>query len=134
MLKLLSLLCHWHGLAKLRMHTDDTLQLMDDATESLGGAIRAFETDTSPAFRTKELKREAEHRQRREARTCPKTVPTNPQAVSTPSSRLKSFNLRTYKFHALGDYTTSIQMFGTTDSYSTQPVSNRCYPWMQNDF
>jgi len=29
----------------------------------------------------------------------------------------------TYKYHALGDYVDTIRRFGTTDSYSTQPVS-----------
>ena len=29
----------------------------------------------------------------------------------------------TYKYHALGNYVDNIRRFGTTDSYSTQPVS-----------
>ena len=41
------------------MHTDETLQLLDDIMESLGDAIHAFEANTCPAFHTKELKREA---------------------------------------------------------------------------
>ena len=36
---------------------------------------------------------------------------------------LKTFNLNIYKFHALGDYVDMIKMFGTTDSYTTQVVS-----------
>ncbi|KAG2069254.1 hypothetical protein BDR04DRAFT_1128942 [Suillus decipiens] len=32
-----------------------------------------------------------------------------------------TFNLKMYKLHALGDYSTSIHNFGTTDSYSTEP-------------
>ena len=35
----------------------------------------------------------------------------------------KSFNINTYKFHTLGDYSQMIKTFGTTDSYSTQVVS-----------
>ncbi|KIK20577.1 hypothetical protein PISMIDRAFT_105535, partial [Pisolithus microcarpus 441] len=31
-LELLYTLCHWHGFAKLRMHTDKTLRVMDDLT------------------------------------------------------------------------------------------------------
>jgi hypothetical protein len=38
--------------------------------------------------------------------------------------RLKSFNLDTYKYHALGDYAKTIRRLGTTDSFSTQPVSH----------
>ncbi|KAG2053011.1 hypothetical protein BDR06DRAFT_491243 [Suillus hirtellus] len=33
----------------------------------------------------------------------------------------KSFNIQTYKFHVLGDYVASIRLFGTMDSYSTEP-------------
>ncbi|KAG6912511.1 hypothetical protein DXG01_014119, partial [Tephrocybe rancida] len=33
----------------------------------------------------------------------------------------KSFNLATYKFHALADYASTIRQFGTSDSYSTEP-------------
>ncbi|KAG1748520.1 hypothetical protein EDD22DRAFT_958151 [Suillus occidentalis] len=32
-----------------------------------------------------------------------------------------TFRFQTYKFHALGDYVSSIRHFGTTDSYSTEP-------------
>ncbi|KIK19797.1 hypothetical protein PISMIDRAFT_106967, partial [Pisolithus microcarpus 441] len=31
-LELLCTLCHWHGFAKLHMHTDETLRVMDDLT------------------------------------------------------------------------------------------------------
>lgn len=45
-----------------------------------------------------------------------------------PSSGRKDkvFNLKTYKFHSLGDVVTCIRMFGTTDSYSTQTVCFWC--------
>ena len=39
------------------------------------------------------------------------------------SRRKKSFNLRTYKTHSLGDYVKIIRSYGTTDSYSTESVS-----------
>ena len=39
----------------------------------------------------------------------------------------KSFNLTTYKLHALGDYARTICLFGTTDSYTTQIVSQFCF-------
>lgn len=44
--------------------------------------------------------------------------------AAPPSSKLKVFNLVTFKLHALGDYARTIRWFGTSDSYSTQPV--RC--------
>ena len=34
----------------------------------------------------------------------------------------KGFNLKMYKFHAIGDYEWMITQFGTTDSYTTQIV------------
>jgi hypothetical protein len=121
-LQLLFLLCHWHALAKLRMHTDETLCVMDSVTQSLGDAIRSFVADTCPAFDSKELKGEAEGRRRREARARSRHEGRSTATVSARKS--KTLNLRTYKLHALGDYTTSIRMYGTTDSYSTQTVSN----------
>jgi len=48
---------------------------------------------------------------------------TKPNSQTHSSARqLKEFNLKTYKFHILGDYCSTIWHFGTTDSYSTQPV------------
>ena len=37
--------------------------------------------------------------------------------------KLIRFNFGTPKFHFLGDYTSTIRRYGTTDSYSTQSVS-----------
>lgn len=122
-LNLLSLLCSWHGLAKLRMHTDETLQIMDDVTISLGRELRAFCTHTCPTFPTRELKREAECRQRRQQQSQSRSVHKSSQAASR---KLKTLNLQTYKLHALGDYVSSIKRYGTTDSYSTQLV-RKCH-------
>jgi hypothetical protein len=121
----LALICacaHWHALAKLRMHTDETLDLLDTATVTLGKQLRRFQKHTCVAFQTRELKREVERRQRRELRDG---VGNREATTSTHQTarRMKTFNLQTYKLHALGDYSTSIRNFGTTDSYSTEPVS-----------
>jgi chorismate-pyruvate lyase len=56
----------WHSLAKLRMHTDATLDLLDETTTALGESLRQFSTQTCAEFSTKELKREAAARNRRE--------------------------------------------------------------------
>jgi hypothetical protein len=64
-LRLLFAFAHWHGLAKLRMHTDDTLQILDLATTGLGNQLRAFQNETCASFETFELKRETAARQRR---------------------------------------------------------------------
>jgi hypothetical protein len=43
----------------------------------------------------------------------------------TQASKLrKTFNMCTYKLHALGDYVAAIARYGTTDNYSTQVVSH----------
>jgi len=36
----------------------------------------------------------------------------------------RTFNMSTYKIHALGDYPWAIRMFGTMDRFMTQVVSN----------
>ena len=57
---MLFVLCHWHALAKLRLHTDETLDIFMKVTTDLGNRIRDFAADTCPSFATKELPREAE--------------------------------------------------------------------------
>jgi hypothetical protein len=138
------------------MHTDLTVKLVETVTTSFGDKLRAFTKNTCPAFNTYELNREFDARKRRDARgsarvcadppapgiSAPENPATNPQpiaigvdqAVNTTNShpggnkrRQKSFSLNTYKVHALGDYAATIRRYGTTDSYSTEPVRNICY-------
>lgn len=68
LLDLLFILAHWHGLAKLRIHTDITLDILDQVTTSLGEALRNFQLKSFPAFNTQELRREADARDRKNAR------------------------------------------------------------------
>ncbi|KAF8074943.1 hypothetical protein FPV67DRAFT_1408331 [Lyophyllum atratum] len=103
---------HWHALAKLRMHTDLTVKILEDATVSLGDAFRRFEDETCAAYTTYELPREFEARKRREAK---KAKPTQ-----SARRRKKAFNTATYKFHSLADYADMIRLYGTCDSYSTE--------------
>lgn len=190
-LQLLFVCAHWHGLAKLRMHTDQTLTLLDEATTLLGVRFRRFVNHTCGRFSTRELQREANARARRAAKksttssappssqvelaaqdvdaastltavqmapeyhppsTAPTLLPGTQQTIAGPSTnppkgvgassvvfsppaaashakldsattrRAKTFNLDTYKYHSLGDYTEHIRQYGTTDSYSTEPV------------
>jgi hypothetical protein len=44
--------------------------------------------------------------------------------VGDSDPKLATFNLTAYKVHALGDYVEAIRQHGTTDSYSTEPVSS----------
>ena len=99
------------------MHTDETLALLDKITVRLGRHLRHFQLKTCAAFNTRERKREAERRQ------CRQPNSTATATTSQATRRPKTFNLQTYKVHALGDYSNSIRKFGTTDSYSTEPVS-----------
>jgi len=46
-------------------------------------------------------------------------------ALNHNTRKPKHLNLQTYKYHALGDYVSAIRRYGTTDSYSTQPVSHQ---------
>lgn len=82
--------------------------------------MRRFKTQTCDRINTFELDREVGARARRLARENPASPP------SAGGKKPKTFNLFTYKFHALGDYVSSIRWFGTTDSYSTQTVSGQC--------
>ncbi|KII83441.1 hypothetical protein PLICRDRAFT_79810, partial [Plicaturopsis crispa FD-325 SS-3] len=62
---LLFSLATWHAYAKLRLHTDTTLDHFDDATTSLGTILRKFVRETCEAFNTKELPQEEAARGRR---------------------------------------------------------------------
>jgi hypothetical protein len=66
---LLFTLAHWHALAKLRQHTDLSLDILDSITIQLGKLLRKFKEKTCSAFDTQELKREAAARERRTAKT-----------------------------------------------------------------
>jgi hypothetical protein len=188
-LQLLFMFAHWHGLAKLRMHTDQTLALLDEATALLGAKFRHFVNHTCGKYKTRELQREARARARRAAKksTTSSVPPSNrvelamqgveiptltavqtvtpeyrppasapvlgtQQTAAGPSTEhlrgvgrdspafsppvtasaaepdattarlTRTFNLDTYKYHSLGDYTEHIRQYGTTDSYSTEPV------------
>jgi hypothetical protein len=159
-LDLLFTMAHWHGLAKLRMHSDLTLEILDQRTIDLGEQFRQFKVKVCTAYHTQELDREVDARSRRQAKVAAKraekgkendivrgTASQKPRAaantkgkekasleqlqdvpITKQSRRKKSFNLQTYKFHALGDYVASIRRFGTTDSYSTEPVSRSPLP------
>ena len=111
LLRLLYKAAEWHALAKLRLHTDSTLGLLEAVTREFCHLMRQFRDKTSDKFDTVELPREAGARN-----------------GGARSSKKKTLNLNTYKFHALGDYVATIRLFGTTDSYSTQLVSSiSCY-------
>jgi len=183
----LFLFAHWHGLVKLRLHTDPTLDTLDELTCVFGDKLRGFAKKTCSAYETRELKKEADARNRRYtkrkskakdkiegshsanaqaeaalpmlpaeigdaqdrrgeqagkdagsvsgARTDPAVLaradcPAKPNANANPTikaggRKMKQLNLNTYKYHAMGDVVRTIRRYGTTDSYSTEPVCSR---------
>ena len=129
------------------MHTDPTLKILEEATISIGAAFRKFTDQTCPAFDTRELRREEDVRNRRAEKEKDKARKEQAQgpnsslnppglppkeshssvetttAITSALRKKKQFNLQRYKYHALGDYVETIRRYGTTDSYSTEPVS-----------
>jgi hypothetical protein len=131
-LELLFVCAHWHAFAKLRMHIDPTLSILDKVTSELGAEFRKFIDKTCPAFDTRELNREAGARKRRQSKKKAANAGGDAVAAEEPmpskdsagERRRKTFNLSTYKYHSLGDYVRTIRLFGTTDSYTTELVGN----------
>ena len=117
---LLFRLAQWHALAKLRLHTDDSLRYLDDTTRLLGLQLRKFQDFTCNAFHTMKSPSETAARWWRKDGK----LGTTSRDICKSGARPKSFNLATYKLHALGDYVSTIRLFGTTDSYTTQIVSH----------
>lgn len=126
-LDILFTLADWHALAKLRLHTDSTLDCLRHTTTNLGKRLRSFVNNICPQYDTKELEREVAARARRRKRKSQgkgkARAQTTTKAAAPGGAQTKLLNLITYKFHSLGDYVRSIQTFGTVDSYSTQTVS-----------
>lgn len=121
------------------MHTDPSLDLFDAVTIATGAKFRGFTNKTCPAFDTYELNRETNARRRRQAQKTSKVsdaassrdnsarfgaTNTSSADAGNTGRRRKTFNTQTYKYHSLGDYPNTIRRLGTTDSYSTEPVSS----------
>jgi len=126
-------LATWHGLAKLRLHTESTVRALETSTKRLGDALRQFAATTCEVYLTYELPSEEAARGRR---TAAKVKKMHDQTTTTeggsstaatgrgkPTRLVKKFNLESYKPHALGDYAMMIRLYGPTDGYSSQTVS-----------
>jgi hypothetical protein len=70
---------------------------MDEVTTSLGKAFRLFSDKICTVYNTKELPKEARARRRRRD--------GKPMKSSSDGPIKKKFNLQTYKYHSLDDYT-----------------------------
>ncbi|KAF7362262.1 hypothetical protein MVEN_00572600 [Mycena venus] len=127
-LKLLFRMAEWHSFAKLRMHTDPTLEHLRRLTPEIGRLVREFKNTTCAEYQdqTFELPRETAARGRREQRVANAraaatgTSVEQPQAPAKLSKKQKTLNLNIYKWHAAGDVVPTIELFSTTDVYSTQ--------------
>lgn len=122
---LLFIFCTWHAYAKLRLHTASTLTGLKASTISLGQSLRDFAKKLCPNYDTRELPREEAARVRRKVNAANKAPAKKAKAAGkqpTNGKVKKSFNLSTYKLHALGDYVTAIWQFGPSSGYSTQMV------------
>ncbi|KAF8955983.1 hypothetical protein BDZ97DRAFT_1672464, partial [Flammula alnicola] len=135
-LDLLYILNYWHSLAKLRMHTDTTLQIFRQTTTLMGDALRYFANETCKHFQTFKTDKEYQARNRATTRRLAKASAPNAAVVSqvTPEKaatvpqprsgkRQKFFNVATPKMHFFPDYAEQIELAGTTDNLSTKLVS-----------
>jgi hypothetical protein len=129
-------LATWHGLAKLRLHTETTVQDLENSTARLGDAFRHFEKTVCPEYNTYDLPTEEAARSRRRTRKASAPPPTHAYADSGPEEdeqrqkkgkkivkrKTRQLNLNSYKLHSLGGYAKAIRQFGTTDNYNSQTV------------
>jgi hypothetical protein len=86
MMTLLYQLAEWHALAKLRMHTDTTLSLLDSITTILGRELREFCRTVCSAYSTKDLPKEQAARRQKKQRDQAKTAANNASDVQSGSS------------------------------------------------
>lgn len=128
-LDLLFELATFHGLAKLRLHTERTLQDLEASTARLGVELRRFTSTVGEAYITRELRSETAARGRRKAALAAKrgAPQEGTDTVEISRGKTKKFNMATYKLHALGDYASYIRLFGTSDGWSSQNV---CIPYI----
>jgi len=85
-MKLLYRTAEWHALAKLRMHSDSTLLLLEELTTEFGQLIRQFRDFTCIQFKTVELPRETAARKRR----CTKQQSESAKLSAVPCPSLTS--------------------------------------------
>ena len=115
-LDLLFLLATWHALAKLNIHTDTSLHLLDVTTTALGAGLRYFVGVTCPQFKTVETNAEYSKRRRRQ------TTGASQNPTESAGRQPKTLSLKTIKLHFLGDYVECIKLLGTTDNYTSALV------------
>jgi len=107
------------------MHSDLTLKILDELTTQMGNAFRFFSDHVCHAYKTCELPHEENACRCQEAKNNKQFG--DPMAKDSKKKeirpKLKVYNANTYEHHSLGNYVAHIREKGTTDSYSTGPVS-----------
>jgi hypothetical protein len=122
---LLFLMACWHASAKLRLHTEISLNLFQGMTTAFTRQICQFANNVCPKFDTVETPSESATSVRADALHIEKKCQMSTQARRQGAKQmLKNFNNDTPKFHSIVPYPDAIATYGTTDSYSTQKV---CY-------
>ena len=115
------------------MHSTSTLAVFDGVTKTLGQLLWLFNDHVCPEYNTCETTKEVNKWTKCKASQAAKKKYQNPaganldegheateKVVTVPKKQ--KFNLVAYNPHSLGHYSSWIQHFGTTDSYSTQTV------------
>ena len=117
LMRLLYQTAEWHALAKLRMHTDTTLEHLSHLTKEFGRIMRQFRDQTCSQFDIVELPCEVAARSRHQrgqtkifskhptydAPAGPSTALSHKVVPIPLSHKLRKLNLLTTKFHFLGD-------------------------------
>ena len=123
------MLAQWHSLAKLRRHTSITITALRHVTTRLGHELHSFKEYTSQTkiYETPHEVSAWQQCMQAKMQSHPKQAAKSSTQDSSPNPThcQKYFNLHTSKFHALGDYADTIETLGTTDSMSTQIVSQK---------
>ncbi|KIY50698.1 hypothetical protein FISHEDRAFT_38882, partial [Fistulina hepatica ATCC 64428] len=94
----------WHGFTKLRLHTDMTLSYLNDLTKEFGHLMHQFCSMTCTEFEMVELPQELDAHNHREAQA----IANGHQIKASGKHHTKNLNLFTYKYHAIGNYVSTI--------------------------
>jgi hypothetical protein len=108
------------------MHTDYTLQILKEIMTKLGDQFQFFANETCLAYSMVELPHKTAAQLRRKAKNA-QVIASNTEETSGGTCWKKTFNMNTYKHHALGDYVQAIRTYGTCDSYSTEAIHGSLY-------
>ncbi|EED83844.1 predicted protein [Postia placenta Mad-698-R] len=136
-------LATWHALAKLRLHTEETLLALEVTTVSVGQQLRKFVAETCESYIMTELPQEEAARGRRTAALkksqenvssqskgksrAPHTAGNVATTGRSTQRKIQKFNLSTSKLHSLGDIASAIQQYGTSIKSQGESGVRYCY-------